>query len=140
MKNILFTLFFIPLITFGQSEPFKGANTVIVISEEENLFQLVGKQLIQDGYQIADSNSDFQTITTEWKDVKWIKYRLIVSIIDDKIQIQSKLINEAVNGVFNTQGSDWLLEWKKSGVENDAWTKIEAFASNLGTNRQYFKK
>lgn len=140
MKNILFILLFIPLITFGQSEPFKGANTLIVISEEENLFQLVGKQLIQDGYQIADSNSDFQTITTEWKDVRWIKYRLIVSIIDDKIQIQSKLINEAVNGVFNTQGSDWLLEWKKSGVENDAWIKMEGFASNFGTNRQYFKK
>jgi len=72
--------------------------------------------------------------------VRWIKYRLIVSIIDDKIQIQSKLINEAVNGVFNTQGSDWLLEWKKSGVENDAWIKMEAFASNFGTDRKYFKK
>ena len=140
MKNLLFFLLIFPLLTFGQSEPFKGANTLVVISDEENLFQLAGRFLIQDGYQIGDSNSDFQTITTEWKDVRWIKYRLIVSIIDDKVQIQTKLINEAANGVLNTQGSDWLLEWKKSGVEKDAWNKMDSFASNFGNNREYFKK
>lgn len=140
MKNLLFIVLFFPLLTFGQSEPFKGANTLVVISDEEDLFQLAGRYLIQDGYQIGDSNSDFQTITTEWKDVRWIKYRLIVSIIDDKIQIQSKLTNEAVNGVFNTPASDWLLEWKKSGVENDTWMNMESYASKFGTNRQYFKK
>lgn len=139
MKNFIFAyLLFFPVLLFGQVEPFKGSNTVVVYSS--NTFEDVGKKLIQDGYQIAKSDVSFQTITTEWRSIRYIKYRLIISVMDDKIQFQAKAINEAANGVFNTPDSDWLVDYKKSGVENDIWTAMDVFASNFGTKKEYFKK
>lgn len=140
MKHFILILFFIPLLSFGQGEPFKGANTLVVKTNESDLFKKLGAKLIQDGFQIKESNADFQTITTQWRDVRWIKYRMVISIIDGGFQVQGRLINEAANGVLNSTGSDWELEWKKSGVENEAWNNIDAFASNFGTDKSYFQK
>jgi hypothetical protein len=140
MKNIFFVLMFISGFCFGQDQPFKGANTLVLTTDHPELFKEIGKQLIQDGYEIENSNSEFQTITTSWREIKWIKYRLIVSVVDKGFQIQCKLMNEAANGVLNTTGSDWLLEWKKSGVENDAWERMEVFAAHFGTEKKYFQK
>lgn len=140
MKKLLILLFFLPIISWGQSEPFKGANTLVVSTDKEDLFQEAGKKLIQDGWEIEDSNSDFGTISTGWREVKYIKQRMIISILDGKIQIKGKLINEAVNGVFNTTGSDFDLEWKKSGVQREAWERMESFANYFGIDKAYFKK
>lgn len=140
MKNLLILLFFIPVISWGQSEPFKGANTLVVMTDQDNVFSEAGKKLVQDGWEITDSNADFGTITTGWKEVGYIKQRMIVAVLDGKIQIQGKLMNEGVNSVFNTTGSDFDLEWKKGGVQREAWERMESFANYFGTKKKYFKK
>lgn len=140
MKNFLILLLLIPFLSFAQSKPFKGANTLIVQTESTELFTEIGKQLIQDGWEIAESNSDFQTISTGWREVGWIKQRMIISVLDGGIQIQGRLINEGANAVLNNTGSDYILEWKKVGVNREAWERMEVFASHFGTDRMYLKK
>jgi uncharacterized lipoprotein len=140
MKKLLLVLFLIPFFSLAQSEPSKGDNTIVVKSDKEGLYTEVAKQLIRNGYQIADSNTDLQLVTTEWKELRWIKQRIIIAVIDNEIHIQSKLTNEAANAVLNTGGSDWLLEYKKNGVEKEGWERLESFASYFGTDRSYFKK
>jgi hypothetical protein len=140
MKNLFLLLVFLPVFGFGQGEPFKGANTLVVKTDQADLFKKLGSQLIQDGYQIKESNSDFQTITTEFRDVRWVKYKMVIAVRDGGFQIQGRWINEAANAVFNETGTDYELEWKKSGMEHDAWQMIEAFASSFGTDHTYFKK
>ena len=138
MKKILIALLFFPLMGFGQDAPFKGANTLVVNSVVT--FEEVGKKLLKDGYSISYSDASLGFITTAWKDARWIKYNLNVAIFDDRIQIQAKAINEGANAVLNSTGSDWLVDYKKSGVENDIWKAMEVFASHFGTDRIYLQK
>lgn len=141
MKNLLFVLLFFPLIGFGQGEPFKGANTLVVNSDIENIFDSVMKQLIKDGFEIKDSNEKYQTISTGWKFYQnTIYYRMSISIDGNQITFRSYFKNDTVNALFNSQGSETPITWAKSGGYKYLWGLMDSFASNFGTEKEYFKK
>lgn len=135
MKRLLIVLLLFPTALWAQS---KGDNTLEVSSTAT--FQEVGRQLILDGYELGESNAEFGTLTTAWRDIKFIKYRLVLAVLEDKVVIQSKWMNESANGVLNTQGSENQVSFKKGGVEGDIWERMEVFASHFGTEIRYLKK
>jgi hypothetical protein len=140
MKKLLLVLFLIPFFSLAQSEPSKGDNTIVVKSDKEDLFDLAMMRLLQDGFEIKDSNEKYQTISTESKKMsEYASYRFIISIIDDQVQLQGRWKNDIGNAVFNTQGFEYEMVWKKKGGESHIWKYLESFASNFGTDRSYFK-
>lgn len=142
MKNLIFAyLLFFPVLVFGQVEPFKGVNTLVVTSTQENLFDAVMTQLIQDGFEIKESNEKYQTINTGWKFYQnTIYYRMVISIQDQKVSIRGYFKNDAVNAVFNANGSETPITWAKSGGLKYMWLLMDTFGSNFGTQKEYFKK
>lgn len=75
MKHIIlfFALFFISLISFGQGGyPPKGANVVLVknnLNSTEN-YKYAMNRLLDAGFSILRTDSNFKTITTDFKTVK----------------------------------------------------------------------
>lgn len=129
------------MIAWGQSEPFKGANTLVIKSNQVDLFKSVGRALVEDGFEIKDLNEDFGTITTEWKSMsQTASYRLVASIKGDEISISGKFINHVGNAVFNSTGMDYEIYWNKKGPMNYMWGLIDSFGSKFGAEKKYFKK
>ncbi|WP_026994536.1 hypothetical protein [Flectobacillus major] len=72
MKNFAIILFFVlfKAFTYGQANekkyPFPKCNQIVVTTSlsDEELYQKIGKTLIEKGFFIDNVNKDFQTITT----------------------------------------------------------------------------
>jgi len=139
MKKLLLILFFFPLVGFAQSEAFKGANTLVVSSADT--YDQVMRALIKDGFEIKDSNAEYQTISTGWKHYQsTVYYRLAISLDQDQITFRGFFKNDGVNAVFNAQGAETPITWAKSGGMSYAWGLMDSFASYFGTEKEYFKK
>lgn len=140
MKLILiFAFLTMPMICMAQGEPFKGANTLVVTSSDG--YNQVMRKLIQDGFEIRDSNPEYGTINTGWKAYQnSIYYRMSIVVEQEKITFRSHFKNDAVNAVFNSQGSETPISWAKSGGYKHLWNLMDSFASNFGTEKEYFLK
>jgi hypothetical protein len=141
MKKLLFILLLFPLIAMGQNEPFKGANTLVIKSDSEITFDQVMKRLIQDGFEIKDSNPEYGLINTGWKFYQnTIYYRLSIVVEGNQVTFRGSFKNDMVNAVFNAQTSETPITWAKSGGFKYLWGLMDTFGSNFGTQKEYFKK
>ena len=141
MKNLLIALLFFPLVGWGQGEPFKGANTLVVYTDLENPFDAVMRKLIQDGFEIKDSNPEYGLINTGWKNYQsTLYYRLSIVTEPGKVTLRGSFRNDAVNALFNAQNSETPITWAKSGGYKYLWALIDQVGSEFGSKKDYFQK
>lgn len=143
MRAILSILFFCSLCASGQK---KGDNAMVVkgVSLNESVHALLDA-----GFVLEKTDSNFQTITTDFKDGtgknKWMKYRLHIRIKDSKAIIKGDWYNTLFigNKVF---GQEQTIENNVSKIENtsgnpkNCFNEMKQFALSFNKPVEYKKE
>ena len=144
MLKYIFLLF--PLFALSQQKIPKKTNTIEVKGVS---FKEVANSLLDAGYAFEKTDSNFQTIKTEFKDGvgknKWMKLRLMTRVKDSTATITGEwyntmFIGAKLLGVDQTiENSTYKIEYT-SGNPKNCFLEMNAFANSFKKAITYLVK
>lgn len=132
MRTLLVTaaLLLTANFSFGQSEPFKGATTIMITCSDsgDDLYKRVGQHLISKGAIIDKSSPEFLTITTA--PIETSRYNLLfyvtATIIKEKVRVNTfyKINVDNLAGVGASSFDKWEYRAGKDNAMNVVYLDI----------------